>query len=748
MNLSLVSQANKYILNSVKAQDDSLYQELLKNNIITLTKNNEEIINMDRFTIYYKVEPIIYNPNLSEIEIVNLLQNFDLNEVLELIPYEQYLGKNLDKLELTEEQKQKIILCAIYRDIFGISKNDEYIKYLLPNYMYEVKLNTKISNSNKPKIRRIKANMDKTHFDKYTLASYYHEIDDIVNYVRDLNIIDFSDIIFTLGDKQVTFPSPLQYINAATIVGISCQEVSPGGVKTFSLPKDPNSIMVNNKNSKEEQRIPTDLVKAKMFELMLNANFNPFTSFAINDYEVSYGHTQAVENTYDLLISEDLSKLNEKSISKFFDFFDKKSFLKLSSEQKGYLQIPINFEECTSSKDQILFTYYLGLYNISKFISEYMNPKKNVSERTFILVNSFSKASEAERFRFVSAVTAAYHHIGEPEAKALFLKEILSFLPRANNNEKFEEVLESMTLDKITDRYITRLKEYKSSSASRHAKSSMNVGEIVSRWYVEEELVSATTADSISSNKELKREIGDSISSFFSKLFKRDLDNTVCLKLDESPVEKIEVIKNIKKEEKPIEKIEIIKEVKKEELEFNCTFGGKRRLMIQSTKAKNDIYGHSKNEDVEYYTFSYPQWASPYYALIHVLKESPPDVDLITHIHKFNNLDINDPKRKLRSTGGINPKDPMRTAQVFWIPIDYVKIEGPELGEIIIHNNTQEKTIKALEEFCIGGASEENLRIIQLTSNIFSMYEPNDRLLIPYSLLKAPYQRKIDENSK
>jgi predicted nucleotidyltransferase len=393
----------------------------------------------------------------------------------------------------------------------------------------------------------------------------------------------------------------------------------------------------------------------------------------------------------------------------------------LTTEQKQYLQLPFVFEECTASKDQILFTYYLALYNIKKLMTEYMNPNKNQSERTFIIANSFAKASESERFRFVSAVTAGFHHMGEPVALDFFLKTIHTLLPHANNNPNFEEVLESMTLDEITTRFIKILR----SSASYHAKTSMNVGEIVSRWYIEEELIPSTEADS-STIKTAKRQFENKINNLINKFLKRDLDNTVPLELDKPPVE--------------------ITGEEQEGVEFNCTFGRKKNLIVQSTRTKNDIYKYSKNEFVEYYTFSYPQWASPHYSLSHVLKDS--DVDLITQIHIFNNLDRDNPERMLRSTGDSNSKDPMRTAMVFWIPIDYIRLEGPELGEIVIHNNTLEKTEKALEEFCIGGASEENLRLIQLTSNIHNMNEPNDRLLIPYSILKTPYKRKIDENSK
>ncbi len=720
----LANEAQRYILNVIN-QEDTLSDTLLNLGVIELKNNGEQKLDLPIFFMYCKIVPVIYREDLSELEIVNLLQNLDLNVVKDINEkYSQYLGKDLRKLNLTDEQIKEINMCIIFNEVYGISNNDDYINYLDLEYLYNKK-KKKVSTSNESKIVEIKNNLDATLYSEYTLSSYYQEIDNLVTGIQKLGLVDFSNITYTLDDKTVVFPSPLQYINAATIVGISCQETSPNGIKTIVLPIDSDKPILGRKNRKTEQRIPTDLVRAKMFEVMLNSGFNPFTCFAIHDSRVSFGHTQAILNTYENLTyrngkATDLSALDKNSISKFFDFFNKEVFLNLSESKKQFLQLPLEFEECVQPKDQILFSYYLALYNINKLMFNYMNPKRHVSERSFVLANAFSNASESERFRFVSAVTAVFHHIGEPKALEHFKSLIHTILPRPNNNPGFEEALASITLDDLTNKYL----EILNTGAASHAETSMNVGEIVSRWQIEEELVAHTSSDT-SSIENIKNKIG-TVNRFLNNLFKRDQDSSVLLELEKPQVE--------------------ITGQEEEGVTFQCIFGSKRNLIIQTNRTKQDIYGHEKDEFVDYYTFSYPQWGSPYYSFAPVLKES--ESDLILDIHKFNNLDPTDEDRKLRNITDPNSKDPMRTAMVFWVPVDYVKFEGPELGEIIITDNNSEKLEKALEEFCIGGASQENLKMIQLASNIHNMNEPNDRLLIPYSILKAPIKRKIDANSE
>ncbi|MFA5382159.1 MAG: hypothetical protein WC356_03265 [Candidatus Micrarchaeia archaeon] len=707
----MATYVEQYVSNEINKQD-TLSTKLSELNI---SKNGE--LDLSLFFMYYKVEPIIYNSKLSEQEVVNYLQNIDLNKVKQINgKYSQYLGQDLNKLKFTKEEKEEFLLCLAYQEIYGISNNDEYIIYLDPDYLYNKKLQL-VSKSKKDTIKNVKHNMENVKYTEYNLSSYYHEMDEILNKVKNMDILDFSDKVYTFEDKQVIIPSPLQYINAATLVGISCQETCPRGTKTIVLPKNPDELIIKGKNRKTEKRIPTDLVRAKMFELMLSAGYNPFTCFAINDTKVSFGHTQAIEDTYAGLIypngkSVDFTKLNKNSISKFFDFFDRNNFLKLSNKEKEYLQLPNKFEKCINSKDQILFSYYLALYNFTRFMKTYMS-QDLMTERTFLFLNSFSKASEAERFRFVSAMTASLHHLGEGQAKEFFQRTLVFFLKKREENIDFDTKLKNVNLDDITKEFINQLRR----GADEHAKTSMNIGEIVSRWQIEEEFVAYTS----SSDTLLNLGIGEKIGNFFSNLFKQNKDSKIALELEKPPVE--------------------ITGEEKEGITFECTLGSKRTLIIQSNRTKHKINNYDQNETVEYYTFSYPQWANPNYSLVPVLKEKD-ETTLVNDILLFNNID------DLKSTGDKNSKEPMKSAQVFWIPIDYIKFNGPELGEIIVPNNNKEKTEKILEEFCIGGASDENLRMIQLTSNIFNMNEPNDRLLIPYSILKSKIRNQIEDNSK
>ncbi|MCC7570079.1 hypothetical protein KO465_01895 [Candidatus Micrarchaeota archaeon] len=704
------TRAETHVLDIVN-QNDNISSTLKDMGIIRITKTGEKV-DFPRFSMYYKIEPIIYNPNLSEQQIVNLLQGLDLNNIKAIYDeVGEFLYKDPNTLNLTDEQRVNLDICISFIEIYGISPNDEYITYLQPDFLFNRK---KRLVSDKKTIDSIKENMDVVEYPTYNLSSYYEETHEIISYVQDLGIVDFSDKTYSLnGFDSVVIPSPFNYVNAATLIGISCQETSPKGTKTIILPKNPDNIISGQRNRKEEKRIPTDLVRAKMFELMLTAGYNPYTCFAIYDKEISFGHTQAIKATYEGLIGYDGAKtpkfvdMTRNSISKFFNFFDRSVFLSLTDEQKNYLQLPSEFKECVNPKDQILFSYYLALYNFKKFMNIYMN-EDNMTERSFFFVSLFSKASEAERFKFVSAMTAAFHHLGEKYPRTCFQRVLEGYLPLRENNKNFPNSINTISLDALTDKFIDRLR----SGADEHARTSMNVGEIVSRWQIEEELVSSNSSPDVFSLPAL----GDKIDNFFTRLFKREKKEVVELELEKSS------------KEKP-----------KEDISFECRLGTKRNLIVQSNRAKSDIQGYEKGDVVEFYTFSYPQWATPVFSLTPVLKES--NENLVGDIETFNNIET------LTSTGDRDSKDPMKTAQVFWVPVDYVRFNGPELGEIIISDNTREKTITALEEFCIGGASRENMQTIQLTSNIFTMYKPNDRLLIPYSLLKPSIRKKIDANT-
>ena len=725
-----LGKGEKYVFKQLREQEDSLSDTLSQIGAIKI-KGREGHVDFAQFIRNYRVIPIIYNSDLSEQEIINLLQDVDLRQIKKISgEMEQYLYINPDTLDLTKEQRTELDLCAMYTLIYGIGPNDEYITYLDPDFLYKKKLQLIRSKRGKQQIETARGMMKNAEkrgeYEDYTLGSYYNYMNSIVERVQGLSIIDFSDAIYEYNGRTAVVPSPLRYITAETLVGISCQETGPRGAKTIQLPKDPNKTLDKKNMLKTEK--PTDLVRAKMFELMLAAGYNPFTCFAIYDAEVSFGHTQAIRSTYNGLMDLPeggtviFRKLTKNSRTKFFDFFDKDRLVALPDEDKRFLQIPSKFEHCVNPEDQVLFSYYLSLYNFTKFMNIYMNPR-NMTERSFLFVNAFANASEAERSKFVTAVTAAMHHTGERYPRRCFQSALEKFLRKREGNANFEDRLENVTLEDITNEFIKRLK----AGPEEHAKTSMNIGQIVSRWYIEEEFVAATATDTSYYKSELTGKGAPTFGDLWEMVnpFHREIDNVVSLEIQEREEERI--AGEERKDRTAMEGEE------KRVIEFRCSLGKRRKLLVSSQKTRFSIEGHEKGREVDYYVFSFPNWADE-----RELRFFLKDGALIDDIKRFNNISIFE-----------NRNDPtMQNAQVFWVPIDYVRFEGSYLGEINIPNNNRDKTEQVLEEFCIGGANEENLRIVQLCSNIYDIGAPNDRLLIPYSLLKRSARKTIDTNTR
>ncbi len=716
-------QIEEHIFASIEKKEDTLIHEL--NKIGAIVKNgNEDTINIIQFTNCYRLIPIIYSTpkEIEQQKAVNLLHHINLHEVANLFKqYEKYIDMPLSKLNLNKKQMEGLAKLKTYVYIYGLSKNDQYLLYLNPNYQLTQKINRYKIHGNKKKILlETERNINKTNYQTYNLESYFNEINENINKIKGMDIINFENITYEYGKKghkqSITIPSPLNYINASTIVGISCQEVSPNGSKTIQVLDDPNQIISRTNRLKTEKRKPKDAIRAKMFELMLMANYNPYASFAMYDSRISFGHTQAIMETYyglnnmtnttkevpiDFINLE--NQIEHGLNTKFFDIFDKDKLLNLETGDKKFLQLPDTFEECVSSKDQILFSYYLTLYNFTKFLKTiYFNPDMKMTNRKLLLINAYSNASEVERFKFVSSIAAAMHHMGESAPWNYFQLTLQRILPDNKNTKKVDELMNKLTLDDITNQFINNLKN----CSSEHAKSSMNVAEIISKWYLSNELVNYTSGSTKLESEKEQSKIVDVLKNITS-LLKTEKDNVI--------------------------------EVESGKASFECEMGKTIKLRIIDFETREDIVNHKKGKFVQHYVFSFPQWGSEQ-ILLKILKDN--NEQLLESIKTFNNIDT------FQSTGDRNLKDPMQTAQIFWVPIDYMPFEGNKLGEINIPNNSRDKIITVLEKFCKDGATDENMKIIQLCSNIHSMYKPNDRLLIPLELLKHSARRIIEQNSK